>query len=416
LLLFFKKEVLPSFLPCAACFAIIVAAGFLAGLLPQAWAGNWPEHVVRNQPHFVDRFFPFDAVWYQRIAADAYTWNPAQPALKQDVAFFPLWPLVLRLVSALAGFGQASRWLTVGVAALFGFASVCVFRGLALKTLPERAVAPATWLFTLWPGASFLLLSYPTGLMNLLVLLALRATLCRRYWAAAVCSGLVTAIGPLGLGTAMTVWVCAALNKWKFLRTARPGFAAIARAAAALMGLGSLAVSGLAGFLVWQRVKFGDPFAFIKAQAAWATPLPALARIPRAIWQLLILPDFGLGAAYAVHALHARTLVALQAELEKGVHNAALGLAVLMLLVCARVAPRAITLQGAFTLALFIWFHSTSRPGNSVLRLTYCVMTTFYGLGWALRDRPRAFAWAVCIFGAMLGCGAFLSAAGYHVV
>jgi len=144
--------------------------------------------------------------------------------------------------------------------------------------------------------------------------------------------------------------------------------------------------------------------------------LPWLSRIPRAIVQLLILPDFGFGIAYAVHALHARTLVGLQAELEKGVHHAILGLALLMLVVCVRAAPRPVVLQGAFTLALFVWFHSTSRPGNSALRLTYCVMAIFWGFGWAMRGRPTTAAWAIAVSAAMLGCGAFLSAAGYHVV
>jgi len=215
----------------------------------------------------------------------------------------------------------------------------------------------------------------------------------------------------------MAVWVCAAWDRWVGLRRmAERSFAAFARASGYLVGLGVVATSGLFGFLLWQAVKFGDALAFIKAQGAWAVPLPWLARIPRAIVQVLIVPDFALGFAYAVHALHARTLVAVQAELEKGVHNAALGLALLMLLVCLRAAPRPVVLQGAFTLALFIWFHSASRPGNSALRLTYCVMVIFWGLGWVLRGRPRLAGWAIGISAAMLGCGAFLSAAGYHVV
>jgi hypothetical protein len=433
LLLFSKKKFLPSFLDAmllakfkklvlpvsatAACFVIILAGGVLAQLVPPVWAGNWPEHVVRSQAHFVDRFFPFDAVWYQRIATDFYVWDPSRPGLKQDVAFFPLWPIVLRLIAALQVPPQAARWVAVGVAAAFGLGSICAFHGLALRTLPRHAAATATWLFALWPGASFLLLSYPTGLMNLLVVLALRATLQRRYWAAAACAGLVTAIGPLGLGTAMAVWVCAVLDRWGGLRSAADRSpAAYARALACLGGLGVVATSGLLGFLLWQYVKFADAFAFIKAQGAWAAPLPWLARIPRAILQVLIVPDFAVGFSYAVHALHARTLVALQAELEKGIHTAALGLALLMLVVCLRAAPRPVVLQGAFTLALFIWFHSASRPGNSALRLTYCVMAIFWGLGWALRGRPRLTAWAIGISAAMLGCGAFLSAAGYHVV
>jgi hypothetical protein len=423
---FFKKAGLPSWpfeqcivptLASTACFAFIIAGGLLAQLLPLQWVGNWADHVVRNQAHFVERFFPFDAVWYQRIASDLYAWNPLQPAVKQDVTFFPLWPVVLRLIMALGVEHQAAQWITVGVAAVFGFASICAFHFLALKTLPRQSAATATWFFAMWPGASFLLLSYPTGLMNLLVVMALLSTMRRRFWAAGGCAGLLTAAGPLGLGTAMAVWLCAAVDLSAALRPApERTLGGLARALAYLAGLGVLATSGLTGFMLWQYIKFADAFAFIKAQGAWAAPLPWLARIPRAIMQLLIVPDFGLAISYAVHALHARSLVGLQAELEKGVHHATLGLALLMLLACARAAPRPVVLQGAFTLALFIWFHSTSRPGNSALRLTYCVMSTFWGFAWVVRGRPRLAAWAIGVSAAMLCCDAFLSAAGYHVV
>ena len=397
---------LPAF-ATLACFAIQLLGGLLAVFVPPGWDGNWTEHIVRTQPHVVDRFFPFDAVWYQRIATDGYSWDPAQPSLKQDVAFFPLWPIVLRLIALLTTNPETARWAAIGTAACFAFASICAFHRLALKLLPKSAAATATWLFALYPGASFLLLSYPTGLMNLLCILALLAAMHRRYWAASTCAGLVTASGPLGLGTAMAVWVCAAIEKRPF---------GIVTTLARLGALGLLSISGLTGFLLWQFFKFGDAFAFIKAQAAWAAPLPWLARIPRAIEQLLILPDFGLGLAYLVHALHAKTRVAFQLELEKGLHNAALGLALLMCALCWRVTPRPIRYQGAFTLALFIWFHSTSRPGNSTLRLTYCIMTTFIGMAWLLRHKPKTARWVIGLSAAMLFCAAVLSATGYHVV
>jgi hypothetical protein len=214
----------------------------------------------------------------------------------------------------------------------------------------------------------------------------------------------------------MAVWLCAAGDRVTALRAAGATTAGVARAMVALVGLGVLAISGLAGFLLWQYAAFGDAFAFIKAQGAWATPLPWIARFPRAIGQLLIFPDFALGFAYLVHALHARNLVALQAELEKGLHNAALGLALLMCLLCWRNMPRVVKYQGLCTLLLFIWFHSTSRPGNSTLRLTYCALTTFAGLAIFLKDKPCLSKYAIILSATLLFSAAFLSASGYHVV
>lgn len=392
----------------AACFAIILAAGVLAGMVPAGWDGNWTAHVVRLQPHFVDRFSPFDAVWYRRIATEGYVWDPAHGDVKQDVAFFPLWPLLLRLVAFCFGQGVAARWVELGFSAAFGFASICAFDRLARRLLTRHAATTATFLFALYPGASFLLLSYPTGLMNLLCILALLALMDGRLVVAASCAGLVTAIGPLGLGTALTVCVFAAERllvgpvRWRNVVTAA--------------GIAALSVSGLAGFLVWQQVMLGDALAFIKAQDAWAIPLPWLARIPHAAVQLMIVPDFFAALGDMVHTVRAPTLVAAQAAAERALHSAWLGVALVAVGASAWLRCRAVLLQGVFTMALFIWFHSVSRPGNSALRLTYCTIGIFLGLAWLLRNRPIMAAWVTASFGVLLAGGAFLSAAGYHVV
>ncbi len=398
----------------ATCWAIILAAGELAARVPAGWEGSWGDQVIARQAHFIDRFFPFDALWYERIAAHGYVWDPSQPELKQDIAFFPLWPLMARLVLACVGSPYAARCVMVGLAACFACFSILAFHRLALRLLPAPTARLATLLFALYPGASFLLLSYPTGLMNLLCILALLALMDGRFWEAAACSGLVTAIGPLGLGTALTVWACAAArasgNAEATVRRA-PW-----RAILWLGGIGLLSVAGLAAFLLWQYAMFGDAFAFIKAQGAWAAPLPWPRRIPRAILQALILPDLWAAARELSHAARVETSVALQASLEKALHLTAEAIALAGLLACRQIAPRPVMLQGAFTMALFIWFHSTSRPGNSTLRLTYCVIGMFFGIAWLLRHRRRL---AACVVGTsafLLAVGAFLTAAGYHVV
>ncbi|HTZ70091.1 MAG TPA: mannosyltransferase family protein, partial [Acetobacteraceae bacterium] len=309
-------------LAAGCCFTIILIAGMCAEFVPTAWQGNWTDHIVARQPHFIDRFFPFDAVWYQRIATDGYVWDAAQPGLKQDVAFFPLWPLVLRLVAFCTRSVGVARVATVLLSGAFATASIVAFHVLALRLLPQQPARTATFLFALYPGASFLLLSYPTGLMNLLVILALLALLDDRFFVAAALAGLVTAIGPLGLGTALAVSGCAALHAAR--QSAHRGLARW-RCLVWLAGIAALSVGGLIAFLLWQWAVLGDPLAFIKAQAAWAVPLPWAQRIPRAILQALILPDFIAAARELGHATKAHGAVALQASLEKALHLAAEG-------------------------------------------------------------------------------------------
>jgi len=411
----FPRRLAVPLLATAACLVIILCAGELAVLVPPAWQGSWHEHVARAQSHFVDRFFPFDAAWYQRIATSGYLWDPTHPELKQDVAFFPLWPLVLRFVSLCVASPVVARWVAVFLAAVFALASICAFHCLARQLLPVHAARTATLLFALYPGASFLLLSYPTGLMNLLCILALLALMDENLLAAAAYSGVVTASGPLGLGTALTVCTCAAVRTAATVREARGGVQGW-RALAAFFGLCALAVSGLAGFLLWQYVTLGDAFAFMKAQEAWAIPPLWLHRMPRAIAQLLILPDFTAALHHLAHASSAGTLVALQASLESSLNSAALGLGLIGVLASSRLAARPVLLQGIFTLALFIWFHSSTRPGNSTLRLTYCTIGMFLGVAWLLRNRPKLAACVIAVSAMMLACGAFLTDAGYHMV
>lgn len=389
----------------ALCYAVVLAAGALPGLLPEHFLGNWADQALPHQAAFLDRFFAFDARWYQRITDTGYQWDPARPGQKQDVAFFPLWPLLLRLVARVA----PARAGAVAMAAGFGAASVCAFFSLARRLLAGRDAVVATALFALYPAANFLLQSYPTGLMNLLCIAALLCVMDGRFWRAALCAGAVTGIGPLGLGTAITVFVFAALPAWR-ARDARP--VTLARLAA----LGLVCVSGLIGFLVWQLRQFGDPLAFVRAQEAWAVSKSWPRRVPLFMLQALILPEFIAALRALAHALRVRGLVPLQLALEMPLNLAAQGVGLLGVAGSLGLRCGPVAVQGIVTAALFIWFHSVSRPGNSTFRLTYCVIGMFLGLAWLLRGRPRA-QWAAVILSVALLAGAsFLIDAGYHVV
>lgn len=377
--------------------------------MPPPWQGNWTAHVIARQAGPADRFFAFDAQWYQRIADEGYQWNPAHPDIKQDVAFFPLWPAVLRAVALAVPDREAARWGAVALAALFGAASMCAFHRLAGRLLPPADAAAATFLFALWPGASFLLLSYPTGLMNLLCVASLLAMLGARPLVAAGFAGLVAASGPLGLATGITVWLCEAARLHRARALATP------RSLAWLAVLGLVASAGLWLFLAWQWVRFGTPFAFMAAQEAWALPLPWLRRIPRLLVQALILPDFVMAGRYFLRAVQGGTRIEVQAALEQAFNQAALGLALIATVATRRLGATVVTWQAVVALLMFMWFHSVSRPGNSTERLIYCVPALFLGLAWMLRARPRLRACAVAGFALLLAANAFLVCAGYHV-
>jgi len=390
------------FLAAIVCLGVILAGSALGALVPAAWAGQFGSWPAALQGHAVARFFPFDAVWYGRIATDGYAWNPATPQVKQDIAFFPLWPILLRLVHAIIPGLIAGAWATVAMAAGFALASIRAFDRLALRVLPAGTAATATWLFALYPGASFLPMSYPTGLMNLLTVLALLALLDGRLWRAALYAGLATACGPLGVATGLTVVAMAAWRyRWRGILPAA--------------GISVLAVSGLAGFILWQAVFLHDPVAFMTAQLAWDTPLPWLRRIPAAVLQVLILPEL-VGAVRGLkHIAHPVSRDWLEISLTTSLDRVAQAAGLIAMAAGHRAAPLPVLLQGVATFAVFIIFHSASRPGHATWRLLYPAMFMFLAAAWLLRGRPKAACGAIAVFAALLFGAALLTQAGYTV-
>ena len=279
----------PAILASAVSFALILIAQALATFVPAHLQGNAPGQAVAAQAHLVDRFYAFDALWYERIATAGYTWDPTQPTVQQDAAFFPLWPLVLRAAAVITGPGAPMRWAGVLAAAACAVASVSAFSHLAKRLLTSRDARFATWLFALYPAASFLLMSYPTGLMNLLTITTILALMGNRFITAAACAGFATAAGPLGLATALTMCSLAAWRALQIIRSAgaRAAWPSLLQAA----GLCLLSLSGLFALLLWQRIAVGDAFAFIHAQSAWEAPPPFGDRLRRSVSQLLVWPD-----------------------------------------------------------------------------------------------------------------------------
>ncbi len=398
---------------CLASLLVVLAAGEMAMVVPQGWLGGTPWHLAQLRTHFVDRFFPFDALWYQGIADDWYVWNPSRPNVQQDVAFFPLWPAVLWLLGRLGTDKVVAAWLTVSVAAGFAVASVAAFHRLADRVLPRGAARTATLLLALSPAANFLWQSYPTGLMNLLIVLALLALMDGKFLRAAAFSGMVTAAGPLGLGTALTVCACAFLQALPRVRQGHA--AALARTVVWLVLVGVVSVGGLVVFLAIQQAKFGDAFAFMKAQEAWAKQLSWPARLLPFVSQSLVLPDVVQAMLSLRHVGSPRSLIWLHGAVQKSLYLALEAAAIVAVAASFRLRCRPVLLQGAFTMALFIWFHSTSRPGNSTPRLLYCVMAIFLGTAWLLRDRPLMARAAVGASACLLAGAAFLTVAGYQV-
>jgi len=416
-----KTKVGPAFslLLFAALAAIVLAAGLAAEALPAEWQGFRADTIVARQAHFADRFFPWDAHWYERAAREGYHWLPGASFGQQAVAFFPLWPMILRAVT-LTGLGeQAQRWVVVALAAGMGWASIFAMHRFAARLLAPAPARTAVILYAFYPGAGFLLKSYPTGLQNLLTILCLSALCDGRLMRAALCSLMATACGPLGVALGVTVSITAALRA-----RAPASMATRVRLLAQAGALGLLAVGGLLGFMLFQWAALGSPFAFMAAQWAWHPAAPLAVRIVRAFFMVLGVPDLVLAAARLPGAFalwRAGALADVQQHLQNGLNMAALGVAILASLAGSLPRfqfrfgvklPLPVLLQGWAVLALYVWFVGSVIDGWATLRLIYPAIVPFLVLAAGRGLRRPWLAMSVLL----LVLEEFMQAAGYLVI
>lgn len=197
----------------------------------------------------------WDADWYLR-AADGYqkavpkgTGNAAQ----SDLAFFPLYPLLIRGLSEATGLSPVISGLLIATVA-GALASVAIFL-LARRVADEKVANRTVALFAFFPGAYALSTVYPEGLFVMLCAGCLLALIEQRWLLAGLLAAAGTATRPNGLILA----VCCAMAAFGAIKRRRDFRALVAPA---LAPLGALA------FFVYLAVHTGDRLAWFHAQSA----------------------------------------------------------------------------------------------------------------------------------------------------
>ena len=188
----------------------------------------------------------WDGGYYLRIAAHGY---PTVLSHHESslVAFFPLYPLLVRLVAPLFG----GDWAVAGTAVSFmAGAAACLAVGeLARARAGVKAGMRAGWLFALAPGAAFLTPAYAEGLAIALCAVTL-ILLDRRRWIAA---GLIGALATSASSLALPIVVAAAWAAW----VSKDRRAWVAPA---------LASSGFGAYCLYLWARVGTPYAWFDAE------------------------------------------------------------------------------------------------------------------------------------------------------
>ena len=338
-----------------------------ASYLPEAVPAGDPL----EPPGFLNYWAHWDGAWYSEIATQGY--GARAP---ESTAFFPLYPMLVKLGSALPG--GPSLWGVLISLLCTVFALFFVYR-VAENLYGVRAARAATLALAFFPTAFFLNAFYTEALF-----LAVTAG---AVWAARVRRNLVLA-GLLGALAAATRNLGVLLLVPLFFEWLRY------RREFGVRGLTGLALvpAGLAGYAVFLRERFGDPLVFARQQSDYweREPTDPLTTIGKA-WH-----SAGDGVRYVLDpsALFLGAPAGPSLEASNTMNLAFLISFLLLMLVGFAVLPPGLSIY-AFLIALLpVLTPAPEFPLMSLPRFVLGAFPLFFVLGYLLsRSRPALYLW-----------------------
>ncbi|MFD5796159.1 hypothetical protein ACFWIO_22005 [Streptomyces diastatochromogenes] len=254
--------------PVLAFYGALKLLGFCSFMYLLDSAGDFRTKNPRfgGGAHAWDVLATWDGWWYQQIALHGYDPKlvhvPGATGLitleGNSAAFFPLYPALMRLTSAVTGLGPYGAGLLVSILASFvaalGIYAVAEWFG------GRRAGLAAAGLWAVWPGSGVEWAVYSDSLYVALAAWACYAVMTRRWLTA----GVLTFAAGLNRPTAAALIAALAVAALFALRDRRDG---VLRPLLAM----ALAPLGLLGYLGWVGHRMGDYGGYFKLQSgAWA--------------------------------------------------------------------------------------------------------------------------------------------------
>src|ERR1700730_14765577 len=218
-------------------------------------AQNVAGHLSPNAYPFVNMWARWDAGWYLDIAKNGYRFLPGE---QSNVAFFPLYPYVVRLVHTVIRVPSDTGWLLVGIivsnTALF-VALIYLYRLICLDY--DRSMAARAVLYLcVFPTTLFLSAVYSESLFLALVVRAFYFARAGRWLFVGALSSATDLCRPPGL-------LLIAPLAFEYLSQKEFQWQRIKPDCLALL----LAPMALAGHLTFLRWRFGDWNILSKAEA-----------------------------------------------------------------------------------------------------------------------------------------------------
>ena len=219
--------------------------------------------VLRSPNAIWDSFARYDSGWYYQIARHGYRFvkggPPAGVGKPGKIAFFPVYPLLMRWTGRLFGDTPQAVYLGGIVVSWVSFAAAMVaLFFLARLDLSPRAAARAVLLAAIFPFSFFFGVVYTEALFLLLTALAFYGFRTRRWILAGIAGALATATRVNGILMLPSL-------AWIAYRTVDSDRRERALAATAL----AMVPAGLAAYCLYVYQLSGDPFEWVASIERW---------------------------------------------------------------------------------------------------------------------------------------------------
>ena len=249
---------------------------------PYQWFGIWDQ---------------WDFGYYQEIAHFGYSGTDG------SIAFYPLFPWLVRLVACVSRSYLAAGFIVSGIASVV---AAVLLRRLVHLDYPASVAMRSVWFLLIFPTAYFLHIGYNEGLFLALALACILAARGERWWLAGVLGAFCWMTRATGAVLVPTLAVEAAQQYWVRRKCCRQG--AVSPPQNPDCGISSaqrgdynkthcsawnwkwlwiaIVPAGFAVYLLINWSVSGDPFAFLRArqtlfEQSFASPLTG---IRQAIW------------------------------------------------------------------------------------------------------------------------------------
>lgn len=229
-----------------------IAARVIVGLAIAAawWVRTHSGWSIHGEPYGRDGLMGWDAEWYALIARRGYdAVGGSMPEPHEGVRFFPLLPVLARMLGAVIGVPAALLLLANGPALALGAA---VHRLAWVETERRDVASLAAYLVALAPPAFVLVMGYTEPIALLCVTLALLWLRSGRWWAVAAANLVGGFVRPTGLLIGLPTLVESSLRLWRRLSKRRCGMAPASTSESGKSAMASETVAGGQRGIGWE--------------------------------------------------------------------------------------------------------------------------------------------------------------------